>query len=423
MAEPIPLRPRRATAEQGYVSASSSWWDVDPEQTPELMWPNSIDVFDRMRRQDGQIISVLDAVTLPVLSATWQVDPNGARDEVTQHVADDLGLEIKGQSPDAAPRPRSRDRFSWSQHLEWALLKLVFGNMVFEQVYRPPGADGLLHLRKLAPRWPRTIAKYNVATDGGLVSVEQYPPQGQTQNVVLPVNRLVVYVHKREGANWIGTSLLRPAYKNWVLKDRLLRTWVQAIDRNGMGVPWYTGGDTDEDLSKGEAAAKSLRSGDSAGGAGPSGSKMQLLAPDGPLPPAEAAVRYQDEQISHSVLAHFMNLGQATGTGSYALGATFLDFFVKSLERVAQSVADVATQHVVEDLVDLNWGPDEPAPRLVYSPIGQNPSAIVAAVQALIAAGAIFPDPALDAFVRQVVGLPPKAPLPPKPAPTSGSSS
>jgi hypothetical protein len=33
-------------------------------------------------------------------------------------------------------------------------------------------------------------------------------------------------------------------------------------------------------------------------------------------------------------------------------------------------------------------------------------------VQTLIAAGAIFPDPALDAFVRQVVGLPPKAPLP-----------
>jgi hypothetical protein len=36
----------------------------------------------------------------------------------------------------------------------------------------------------------------------------------------------------------------------------------------------------------------------------------------------------------------------------------------------------------------------------------------VAAVQALITAGAIFPDPALDAFVRQLVGLPPKAPLP-----------
>jgi hypothetical protein len=32
-----------------------------------------------------------------------------------------------------------------------------------------------------------------------------------------------------------------PAYKHWLIKDRLLRTWAQTIDRNGMGLPVYTG--------------------------------------------------------------------------------------------------------------------------------------------------------------------------------------
>jgi hypothetical protein len=82
------------------------------------------------------------------------------------------------------------------------------------------------------------------------------------------------------------------------------------------------------------------------------------------------------------------------------------------LDALAGMVRDVATMHVVEDLVDLNFGVDVPAPVVVNDPIGQNPNSIVTAVQNLIAAGAIFPDPALDAFVRQVVGLPPKAPLP-----------
>lgn len=425
MSQPVPLRRPRATPEQGYASPNVSYWDLDPEQTPELRWPESIDVYDRMRRQDGQVISVLEAVMLPVQSTTWQLDPAGARDEVVQHVADDLGLGVKGADPSGAPPRRLRNRFSWSQHLEWALLKLVFGHMFFEQVYNPPGTDGLLHLRKLAPRWPRTIAKVNVATDGGLVSIEQYPPAGSSGPVVLDVSRLVAYVHKREGANWLGVSLLRPAYKNWLLKDRTLRTWTQALDRNGMGIPWYTAGDPEEDLTKGEALAKGLRAGDNSGGAGPTGSTMTLLGVQGKVMDPEKAVRYHDELIAKSVLAHFTNLGQSTGTGSYALGVSFIDFFLESLQNLAQSIADTATQHVVEDLVDLNWGPDEPAPRIVFEPIGQNPSAVVAAVQVLIGAGAIFPDPALDAFVRKLVGLPPKAPLPsrPAPAPTPGSSS
>ena len=39
----------------------------------------------------------------------------------------------------------------------------------------------------------------------------------------MTVDRLVMYVNDREGGNWLGQSLLRPAYKFWLLKDRLLR--------------------------------------------------------------------------------------------------------------------------------------------------------------------------------------------------------
>lgn len=418
MAEPIPLRPRRGAAspvtEVGYA-ASKSWWDLDVEETPELRWPHSIEVFDRMRRQDAQVVSVMKAVTLPVLQTAWRLDPAGARDEVAEHVAEDLGLRVKGQE-ESAPPPRTRGRFAWGEHLHDALLMCAFGHMFFEQVYRLDDA-GRLRLRKLAPRWPRTIAKINVAADGGLESVEQHPPAGGTtlRNVELPVDRLVAYVNDREGANWLGTSLLRPAYKHWLLKDRLLRTWTQTIDRNGVGLPVYTGAAPEEDLAKGEEIAKSVRAGDSSGAAIPNGASLVLAGVSGDLPDAEKAVRYHDEQIARSVLAHFLNLG--TQTGSWALGSTFADFFVMSLQNLAQTVADTATQHVVEDLVDLNFGPDEPAPRVTFDPVGQNAAAIVQAVQMLIGAGAIFPDPALDGFVRDLVGLPPKAPF----TPTSGS--
>jgi hypothetical protein len=429
VSQPIPLRRGRGSTspvtEVGYVQpADDSWWQIDIEQTPELKWPNSIEVFDRMRRQDAQVQSVLRAVMLPVQRTPWRLDPAGARDEVVELLAEDLGLAIKGQDETSKPR-RGRDRFSWAEHLRNSLLMTVFGHMFFEQVYRPDETQNLLRLRKLAPRWPRSIAKINVAKDGGLDSIEQHPPAGTHDNIRLDVNRIVAYVLDREGANWLGTSLLRPAYKHWVIKDRLLRTWAQTIDRNGMGVPWYTGADPaafsgalEDDLANGEAAAKSFRAGDSSGGAGPFGSKMELLGVKGTLPDAEKAVRYQDEQIGRSVLAHFLNLnGQG---GSYALADVQAGTFFGSLNGLAETVQDTTNQHVVEDWVDLNFGPDEPAPQIVFQPIGQNASGIVDMVRVLLDSGAVFADPKLDAFMRDLVGLPPRAPLPNS---TAGSSS
>ncbi len=394
------------------------WTSLFEEQTPELRWPQSVGVFDQMRRQDSQVRSVLRAVTMPVQQAAWRLDPADAPDEVVAFVAQNLGLPIKGQT-DAPPRAtRERDRFSWKQHLRWALLCTTYGHMFFEQVYRLDEGTSRFHLRKLAPRWPKTIHKIEVADDGGLVAIYQRAlpkPRAVGVNpseIKLPVNRLVAYVHEQEGGNWLGQSLLRAAYKHWLLKDAALRTWSQTIDRNGMGVPHYTAAEDEIDLAAGRALAQTYRAGANAGGAAPYGSTMQLLGVQGALPRIDDFVRYQDQQIASSVLAHFMNLGQAQGTGSYALGASFMDFFVMSLQGLAEFVAEIATQHIVEDLVDINFGADVLAPRITFDPIGQNAGAVVTAVQTLIAAGAIFPDPALDAFVRNLVGLPPKAPLP-----------
>ncbi|WP_369070028.1 phage portal protein family protein [Kineococcus terrestris] len=419
--KPRALRPQAKTSaplrEAGYAGTGGGaldWWSA-PQETPELRWPLSVAVFDQMRRQDAQVKSVLRAVWLPVQSTPWRIDPAGARDEVVALVADDLGLPIVGaeQTP---PRPRTRDRFSWLEHLNLVQLMLPFGHMFFEQVYRID-ERGRGRLRKLAPRMPQTIARVNVEADGGLNSIEQYAPAGlPSPTVRISVNRLVAYVHEREGGNWLGTSLLRPAYKNWLLKDRNLRVWTQTIERNGMGVPVYTAADGNADLDAGHEMATSFRSGETAGGAVPFGAKMDLLGVSGSLPDAERAIRYHDEQIARAVLAHFLNLGG--GSGSYALAAVQSATFTQSLQSVAQQVADVTTQHVIEDLVDINFGDDEPAPRLVFDPIGSQQLATATALKTLLDAGALTSDPELEAAVRQMHGLPPRpADAPPAPPP------
>jgi ATP-dependent protease ClpP protease subunit len=106
--------------------------------------------------------------------------------------------------------------------------------------------------------------------------------------------------------------------------------------------------------------ATAWRAGANVGAAIPTAPKLDLVGVTGTLPDADPAIRYYDEQIARAVLAHFLNLG--TQTGSWALGSTFADFFTLSLQAIADQIADIATQHIVEDLVDWNWGPDETAP-------------------------------------------------------------
>lgn len=393
---------------KGYEAEQWGQWatpDSMNEETPELAWPNSVPVYDKMRRQDAQVRSVLRAVVLPIQRTNWSIDPNGARDEVVQLVAEDLGLPIKGQG--AVPTLRTRDRFSWFDHLRLALLMLPFGHSFFEQEARLD-EQGRLRLKRLGHRPARTISRFNVAKDGGLESIEQLTTMGATGPI--DVNRLVAYVYEREGGNWAGISLLRPAYKNWVLKDRLLRGNTTTILRNGLGVPVYEGADGEIDLTPGLNMAKQVRSGDDAGAATPYGAKLRLMGVEGTLPDALPAIRYHDEQIARAVLAHFLNLG--TQTGSWALGSTFADFFTLSLQALAQQVADVANSHVVEDIVDWNWGESEPAPKLVFEEIGSRQQATAAAIKLLADAGILLPDRSLEEAARQQFGLPPKDPNP-----------
>ncbi|MFI5839445.1 hypothetical protein ACIA8K_06995 [Catenuloplanes sp. NPDC051500] len=409
--------PAAPVSEIGYANPyAGDWWTVlDDEPTPELRWPHSVEVYDAMRSQDAQVASVLRAVTLPVRRTPWRIDPAGARDEVVRLVAEDLGLPIVGADGSLPPPARVRDRFSWPEHLRLALLMLPFGHMMFEQVYRITDDGQRARLRKLAPRMPRTIERVDVDYDGGLISITQFSAKAGQRQRPIPVTQLVAYVHEREGGSWFGRSLLRPAYKHWLIKDRLLRVDAQTIERNGMGIPVYEGADGEGDLTKGLAMAKAWRAGDSSGAATPYGAKLRLAGVEGSLPNAQPSIRYHDEQIARGVLAHFLNLG--TQTGSWALGTTFADFFTLSLQTLAQQIADVATQHIVEDLVDVNFGEDEPAPRIVFDEIGSRQQATAQALKMLFDAGAIFPDRTLEETLRQQYGLPPKDRPAPAPAP------
>lgn len=411
--------------EIGYANPhADKYWsiDADVETVPELAWPHSTRVYDKMRRTDTQVQAVLKAVTLPIRATPWRIDPAGARPEVAEYVAYQLGLPL---SEGDAPAPlRRRHRFSWSRHLPQALRCVALGATYFEQVVtvtpdRAAPNGHRVDLRKLAPRPSRTLHDILVDRDGGLIGIEQSPPaqvfglrskEAATVRsgdpILIPVNRLIAYVHEFEDSDWAGTSILRAAYKNWLLKERLLRIETMAIDRNGVGIPDYEApeGAKKKDIAKGKEMANAYRAGDQSGLSRPSGSKFTLRGVQGLLMPARPAIEYHDAQIGRAALAHFLNLDGAGG--SYALASTQADLFATGVTGTAVEVRDTAQAHLVEDLVDWQYGPEEPAPRLVFDDIGASDMAIAQAIRTLVDSGVISPDGVLENWTRRSLGIP-----------------
>jgi hypothetical protein len=385
----------------GNMAPWVSFVDLD-EYVPELVWPNSVRTYERMR-SDSQIASLFQATSMAIRRFKWSIDPNGADEQIVIKLSKDYNLPILGDKVDN--RLRAKGRFSFDRHMRLAMMAGIYGHYYFEQV-GDIEQDRLWHLTKLAERPPRTISNFRLADDGGLISITQNVTNGQGPVgwgalPEIPIDRLVGYVWEQEGANWVGRSWFRDIYKNWIVKDRLIRIDAINHERAG-GVPYIEAhpGATVDEIKQLNMMAQNFRIGDTSGGAVPAGAKLEVAR--GTNSKVIDSIKYHDEAMARRFMLMVMQLGQ-TQTGSRALGATFIDFWAHGLSAIANWFADTFNEHVIEDDVDWNYGEQvDQVPRLTYE---YDPEFVALDLANMVKSGAIVMDDELEAYVRKEMGL------------------
>jgi hypothetical protein len=377
------------------------------EEVPELIFPQSVRTYHAMRN-DSQIEGLYAGATWPILRYKWMLDPNGCDPEKVRTLAKDLQLPVKGADPE--PKGRSKNRFVFKKHLEDALRSILYGFYMFEQVGEIED-DGLWHLRRLAERPPNTINTIRLSQTGGIVTIVQNVTNQQTMQGGLlpeiPIDRLVVYPWDKEGANWYGRSMLRGIYRNWLIKDRLMRVDAIKHERNGVGVPIGIGaaGYTKGDLQRLATMAQSFKAGESSGGAIPFGTDLKLLGVEGKIPDTIGSINFHNEEMARRFLFMFMQLG-STMHGSRALGSDFLDYFQLAQEHLANWFRDIFNEHVIEDYWDWNYGDGEEfAPLLTYQR-DDDPRFAAADLALMVQNGVIVVDDEIEKSVREAMDLP-----------------
>jgi hypothetical protein len=388
---------------------------VDTQEfVPELIWPRSVGTFEQVRA-DSQVSALLKGTFLPLRRrVNWAVDPNGVdSEERVNRLASNLGLPIKGEKV-KKPIKRQANRFKFMDHMRLAALAPVYGHYFFEQVGFIDD-DGLWTLKRLAERPPRTIADFRISPqDGGLISIIQnVSPTGLGQNrsqrgrnpmgpyPEIPIDNLVGYVWDKEGANWAGRSALRDIYKNWLLKDRLLR--IDAINHGRAGgIPVATAHPdaTGEEIKSLQQFSSSFRVGDTSGGAIPYGAELNVIQSRNTN--VVNSIKYHDESMARNWLLMVLELGFSQ-SGSRNLGSTFTEFWSDGIDSYGEWFRDTFNDFVIEDYWTWNYGDDdETIPLLDFE---SDPELNATDLATMVKAGMIEMDDDLEDQLRKEFGL------------------
>jgi hypothetical protein len=379
------------------------------EQVLELRHPWSVRTFARMRHEP-QLAAILRVFLLGMERGNWSIDPAGCRDEVVQHVADDLGLPIKDVDP--APTGARRRRFTWAKHMPVAgSLSMAFGHAPFAQSWFEKGDRW--HLDMVQERMPSTIVDLDLNGDGTLKSAlqgEALTSGSQTVPITTADHRLVWYAREREGSNYFGQSLFRASYGPWLIKDQMLRVHATSIRKFGMGVPSFEVIPGTTVTPQMEEAAQrvlgNIKASVHSHIVPPPGYRYVLTGMNGSVPDALGFINYLDRQMTRSTLTSILDMATAE-RGSRSLGETIMQLMIYAQQSEANRLAVDATEQMVIPLVDANWGEDEPAPQIVVTEVGVDDQATAEDIRNLLEFGGLTPDDTLEEDIRKRKSLPP----------------
>jgi hypothetical protein len=384
---------------------------VDP--VPALGTPSqALRTYTAMVRDDVSVRISLRAGKAPVLGADWYIDPFSS-DEQDMVIAEFVDFNLFG----GMTTP-------WTKTLEQILKMFEYGFSCFEPVWElrewaprknATGANRKQYtmLRKMAVRPASTISKFNYDDNGGPVSVDHkaLDADGQTKDVTIPIEKLIIFTFDQDGGNLQGNSILRSAYRNWYYKDHLYKIDGIQKERHGIGVPdiELQPGYNENDKTFAHELGRNLRTNERAYIVRTTNMKVSFAELKGNLVEPLRSAEHHDTMIMKNIMVQFLNMGTGVegGSGGRATGATSMDMFLKSMRHIADSICDSINLYLIPNLVAYNF-PTDRFPQLRVRNVGETKDLQMwsAAMRNLINADAIQVDDETEQWIRQQMDMP-----------------
>jgi hypothetical protein len=415
-----------ATIEIGTSGLKQSRGVIDQEWLQQLKGQKGVQAFSEMRDNDAVVGGVLFAIESLIRQVEWTVRPADDSD-----AAADAAAFVEECVSDMS--------HSWDAFISEALSMLVYGFAPFELVYKIRGGDsddpsrrsrfndGRIGWRKFAIRGQDTVIRWALDDDGGIRGLYQMSAPDYVE-ILIPIEKLLLFRTKSERNNPEGRSMLRNAFRSWYFLKRLQEIEAIGVERDLAGLPVMQV-PPEIMTTNATAAQKSLRANlekmiqqirrDEREGVlmpaeldregKPTGFKLTLLTTGGSRSlDTNAIIKRYESRIAMSVLAEFILLG-SDSHGSFALASSKTALFATALRSILEGFAGVLNRFAIPRLFALNpeFG-SELLPVFSYGDIEDRPlEELSGFLQQMTGAGLITPDAPLEAALRERAGLPP----------------
>lgn len=365
------------------------------EYNNQLLGKNKLKIYDQMRRSDSTVHSMLLVCKLPIISALWDIQ-SASDDETDQYIARFVKSQLMEKN------------IVWTDFLRQALTLLDFGHSVGEKTYQMTAFEDQprIGIQNIGFRKQQTIYTWSTQDDKPGITQQLIGSQ-----VSIPMEKLIIFTNDKEGDNYEGISVLRYAYKDWDMKDKLGLINAIALEKQAVGIPVLKA-PADADQTQINAAKESLRSmraNEEAYAQIPVGWDIEMMdMKANTTKEVIPSIQYHDRQIVRSVLAQFLELGAADSSGSRALSEDHSRLFTLALEAVAKQLLSTIQNQLITQLVDLNFS-DLPNgyPELTVSKLSDdNVQVLSKALNDLTTAGLITPNAETENYIRDVLNLP-----------------
>ena len=331
-----------------------------------LRWPDAFKIYNEMRLNSPTVGALLAGIELSIRGIDWTWT---SEDET------DPRIRILEDASEAMSH-------NMLDHISEALTFLPFGWSWFETVYQQ--VDSRVLWRKFAIRGQDTLHKWEFDDSGGIAAMIQRLGWGEEYE--LPIEKSILYRARSEKNNPEGRSILRTAYIPWYYAKHLMEIEAIGEERGLAGLPVIEPpfganmkeSDSSSDYAKAHSIVRNIRRDEQEG--------IVLPAPTGPEAHqrwkisllstgvnrtfgTDAIIKRYESRILMSALSQFMMLGMDK-VGSLALSKDQTDFFIMSVNAIADIVGETLTKYAMPRLLALNGITDFDGVRLEHSPAG-----------------------------------------------------
>ena len=381
-------------------------------------------IYREMAENHPVIGATLASIEMLFRSVDWTVQPADSDDQAAIDEAEFVASCLNDMST------------SWEDFVSSVLGFLVYGYSLHEIVYKrrngltDDGAsskfdDGRIGWRKLPVRAQDTITEWRLDKHGGIEgAIQQNPNYGS--DVVIPIEKSLLFRTTTRLNNPQGRSILRSAYVSWYYQKRITEIEAIGVERDLAGMPVAfvppqllsdsaTSAET-QALTAIKEIVRNIRRDEQEGlvfplaydhETGNLAYDIKLMSTGGrrQFDTNQIIGRY-DTRIAMTMLADFLLVGHDR-IGAQALSVSKIELFQDSISAYLANIADVLNSYAVPRLMRINGIDPALAPRIAYTaPRAPDLDTISNYVSRLATAGALMPDDNLDEYLREMGGLP-----------------